>query len=149
MNIKILLPSILTTLAFIPSFALAEFKLVRGNTSNGGMLALETSTVGLVSNEVSRGQQSVTIGYYRVFDYYSIDKKGNQRKVSALTPWCTKGKVKFDPNAYDAFNMGAIIAKSPAWMTEDANFSHKIIKADSPASINLLKAVCAADAVKK
>jgi len=71
------------------------------------------------------------------------------RENYAFTPWCRKGKVERDTR----LQFDARFSANPSWFLtksdeEDGTYIHnRVIVADSRASINLLKAVCATDAI--
>ncbi|BAZ50188.1 hypothetical protein NIES4103_28020 [Nostoc sp. NIES-4103] len=98
---------------------------IPGKTSNGERLTMDTSL------EPYNDPDGMTY-----FNYSVVDIKGNFRDNMAMTNWCYLGRVQRNPKPV-RYNM-----TKPGWVIA---FDNEFIEitADSKASINLLKAVCA------
>lgn len=109
----------------------AQGVIVAGTTNDGSKLYYDPSSV-----EVNN--------YTRTFKYAVIKPNGEIRINYAQTPWCRFGKIELDARALHE-NSLLELPKNPGWVIfQDNDPDHEIfIKADSPASINLLKAICA------
>jgi hypothetical protein len=114
--------------------------IVAGTTNNGSRLTFTPSSVKVPTKTNTFGD------YNRFFNYSVLRKDGSQSvHVGAKTPWCRNRKIELDPRAIDnqVFYFTKIynnidISKTPGWFIDSG-----YIVANSPASRNLLKAVCA------
>lgn len=132
---SIALSSILPAHASFPT----NIIIVAGNTSSGDKLAYEPSSV-FIDRSGIVGDKA------RFFNYAVIKKSGEvSANFGANTHWCRFGKVILDSRAIDqqaAFftkqYSGIDVMKQPGWYTDTG-----YIVANSPASRNLLKSICA------
>jgi hypothetical protein len=106
----------LSGLLLVAPSAEARWIDVSGTTNDGDTLSFENN---------DPGRTKFT---YRIITHDSV------RIQEGVTSWCYRGKVKLNPNASPTTN-------SPGWYvyTKDNIVS---VYANSPASFNLLKAVC-------
>jgi hypothetical protein len=112
---------ILSSLALIAP-ADARWIDVTGVTNDGATLSFENNDLGRTRFK------------YRVITNYET------RFVEGVTNWCYRGKVKLNPNAVPT-------TSTPGWYVykEDGyNTSITPVYANSPASMNLLEIICAA-----
>jgi len=111
--------------------------MVAGTTNNGSRLVFAPSSVKIDSESKNR-----------VFNYVVMKQSTeNSINVGAYTPWCRYGKVQLDSRALDIQVAGLTYvyqnvnpAKQPGWFVDN-----RYVVANSPASRNLLKAICATD----
>ncbi|PAX52914.1 hypothetical protein CK510_16780 [Brunnivagina elsteri CCALA 953] len=115
----------------------ANIVLVAGSTNNGNRLVFVPNSVRIDSESKNR-----------VFNYAVMKPSGESSiNADAYTPWCRFGKVQLDPRAIDNQVFGLTFvyhkvnpARQPGWFANG-----QYIVANSPASRNLLKSVCAID----
>lgn len=113
--------------------------MVAGTTNRGDKLVYEPASVYI--NRTGEAMDKT-----RVFNYAVIKKSGEVSiNVGAYTHWCRFGKVKVDTRAVDKQTwfftkqyLGIDTMKQPGWFSDKG-----YIVANSQASRNLLKAVCA------
>jgi hypothetical protein len=117
-----------------------NFVMVAGRTNDGSRLSFSPKSV-----HVTVGSQTYQ-DFHRFFNYAVHRQDGAiSFQADAYTPWCRNGKVELDWRAVDKVyfhNMKIYnnidISKTPWWMTSDG----RRVEATSPASRNLLRAVC-------
>ncbi|MUG93015.1 hypothetical protein F7734_11430 [Scytonema sp. UIC 10036] len=114
--------------------------IVNGTTNNGSKLGYVEGSARI------SGWENV-----REFQYVLISKDGIKVNT-AYTPWCRYGKVQLDPRAIPSSDKDVHgffdndIKRTVGWLISDmASYGETsiFIKADSLASKNLLKIVCA------
>jgi hypothetical protein len=114
---------------------------VAGTTNKGDRLAFEPASV-----HIDRSGE--VLDKNRVFNYAVIKKSGEiSVNIGAHTHWCQFGKVQLDGRAVDKQTwfftkqyLGIDTMKQPGWFVDN-----RYVVANSPASRNLLKAICATD----
>ena len=109
-------------------------QVVPGLTNDGGKLSFYTA--------------SLHDAYIRTFAYFYIPKGSNRAitnyPAQGKTHWCRNGRIEKDVRAINRLTeIEKEVSSQPGWFLVDQNdYSSRYIKADSPASVNLLKKVC-------
>ncbi|MBW4450044.1 MAG: hypothetical protein KME38_25230 [Spirirestis rafaelensis WJT71-NPBG6] len=108
-------------------------EIVPGLTNNGGRLSFYSAFL--------------HDAYVRSFSYFYIPKNSIQPAtnypIQAKTQWCRNGQIKKDTRATRLTEIEKQVSSQPGWfLVNQDDSSYQYIKADSPASINLLKKVC-------
>lgn len=143
--LSVILLSLTLSIVSIPQAKANNFVIVAGTTKNGSRLMFAPSSVNI---KFPQNPKEPMLGdYNRYFNYAVLRKDGSQSiNLGAYTHWCRNGKVEVDGRAVDPQNFFFMkiynnidVMKNPGWFTDNG-----YIFADSPASINLLKTVCAA-----
>ena len=109
-------------------------QIIPGLTNNGSKLSFYST--------------SLQDAYIRNFSYFIIPKGSNQSEtnypIQAKTHWCRNNRIEKDIRAVERLTpLERQVSSQPGWfLIDNGSYSHQYIKADSPASINLLKKVC-------
>jgi hypothetical protein len=111
--------------------------VVPGTTNRGDRLVFTPSSVTIDTDSKNRK-----------FDYAVIKRSGEKSiNIGAYTPWCLRRKVKLDSRAVDTQVFGLTMvytginpSEKPGWFVDG-----RYVVANSVASRNLLKYVCAID----
>jgi hypothetical protein len=115
--------------------------IVAGKTNNGSRLLYDPDSI-----RIDRSGEALDKS--RVFNYAVMKPSGEiSVNIGAHTHWCRFGKVQVDARAVDKQtwfftkqHLGIDTMKQPGWFSDKG-----YIVANSPASRNLLKAICATD----